>query len=221
MKMIRSAVFLVVCLGLVTGAGAAETGFYVGAELAVVEAGVGKSDGIFIATPDFVVRVFPDSLHFDGSTTGWGAVLGYRINRYLAGELAYVDFGSVAIQEKYDVTDLFPFPIDPPIIFTNDVASRVYGPAVSLLGILPVADGFEAFARAGLLFSDQELRLIPGDFVRTFGDELWIIGAGIDVAMTPRWSARFEYQSLDRLEGTDFTGPIRLERFVFGISYDF
>lgn len=222
MKKIQGAALLVVCMNVAAGADAATTGFYVGVDLAAIEASVGKSDGILVATPGIIATVLPDSLRVDGSTTGWGATLGYRINRYLAGELAYSDFGSVAIEETYDITHLFPFPIDPPVVFTSNVASRVYGPSVSLLGILPIADGFEAFVRAGLLFADQEIRPIPAfGFSRTLADELWIIGAGIDVRMADRWSARFEYQSVDRLEGTEFTGPIRLERFVFGLSYDF
>jgi hypothetical protein len=41
------------------------------------------------------------------------------------------------------------------------------------------------------------------------------------VEITDRWSVRVAYENLEDLRRTEFTGPIRLERFVFGVAYDF
>ncbi len=43
----------------------------------------------------------------------------------------------------------------------------------------------------------------------------------MDVEITRRWSVRFAYENLEDLRKTQHTGPIRIERFVVGASYDF
>lgn len=94
------------------------------------------------------------------------------------------------------------------------------GPSLNIVGILPLADGFELFARGGILFADQELSRSP-EGTATHAEELWVWGAGMDVGISDRWSLRFAYENLEDLRRTPFTGPIRLERFVFGVAYAF
>ncbi len=152
-------------------------------------------------------------------------MLGFRINRHLAGELAYADFGAVDIEETYDLAAAFPFPVEPSIA-VNHIASHVRGPVVSLLAILPIGKGFEAFARGGVLFASQELNLTGGPGVfrgprLKYAEEQWLVGVGIDVAMGPKWKARVEYQAVDRFPPNGITGSVRLERFSFGVLYDF
>lgn len=206
-----------------TRAAADETGFYAVADLGVIEPAVGKSDGFLISfthIPGVIFHVQPSSSTSDGADAGGGLALGYRINRYLAAELAYTDFGEVDVREHYVVGPIdFPFLI-PRLDFDVDTASRVAGPSVSILGILPVADDFELFARAGILFADQDVSRDLGGTAAN-AEELWIWGAGLDVEIARRWSVRFAYENLDELRRTPYTGPIRIERFVFGVSYDF
>ena len=200
-----------------------KTGFYAVADLGISEPAVGKSDGFLIAfshIPGVIFRVQPSSSTSDGSIAGGGAAIGYRINRYLAAELGYTDFGEVDVEEHYVVGPIdFPFLI-PRLEIDVDLASRVVGPSLSILGLLPVADGFELFARTGILFADQDVSRAPVA-AATNSEELWLWGAGVDVEITPRWSVRFAYENLEDLQKTRYTGPIRLERFVFGVSYDF
>ena len=94
------------------GAGAAEPGFYVTASLGMGEedpksvgANFGNSFGIFHAEPDSVV--------VDNGKLAWSVALGYRINKYLAGEVEYVDFGTTDVSSTTPSTippRLFPFP---------------------------------------------------------------------------------------------------------------
>jgi opacity protein-like surface antigen len=204
-------------------ADADETGFYAVADLGVTEPAVGKSAGFLISfshIPGVIFFVRPSSSTSDGSDAGGGVALGYRINRYLAAEFAYTDFGEVDIREHYVVGPIgFPFPI-PALEFDVDVASRVAGPSLSVLGILPVSDEFEIFARGGVLFADQDVSRAPGA-AATNSEELLIWGAGVDVEITRRWSVRFAYENLEDLRRTQHTGPIRIERFVVGASYEF
>ncbi len=203
-----------------------QRGFYAVADFGVTDSTVGKSDGFLIAIvpfPGIIFRVLPESANASGSEPGFGATLGYRINRYLAAELAYTDFGSVDIAEEYLIRLPFPFPPNEPRREVINLTAEVAGPSINVLGKLPVGEGFELFLRGGLLFADQDVTRWSGDFTRTSSnaDELWVIGGGVDVRFSDRWSARFAYESVDRLGKTEFSGPMRLERFVFGASYDF
>ena len=134
--------------------------------------------------------------------------LGYRFNRYLAAELAYTDYGEVDIREHYVVGPIDSpfFPFFPAFEIDVDLASRVAGPSLSVLGILPVADGFDLFARAGILFADQNVSRVPFGGA-TNAEELLTWGAGMDVEITGRWSVRFAYENVEDLRRTQYTGP--------------
>lgn len=215
-------IVLVAVLGAAASAEAAESGFYAGVDVGPVHADVGQSDGIniaFVPFPGIILHVNPSSTNANGPKSGWGGVLGYRINRYLAAELAYTDFGSLAIEETFIVPPLLPGAEEFEI--TQDVSSHTTGPSVSLLGILPVTDVIEPFVRAGVLFTDQEVNFIGRKVAASNAEQLWIVGGGVDFAIAQRWKARFAYESVDRLAKTTFSGPVRLSRFAFGVSYDF
>jgi hypothetical protein len=154
--------------GGVTTANAAETGFYAGADAALVSPTVEKSGGANFGTPDGIVHVLPESARSEESELGWSGFVGYRVNPHLAVELAYLDFGSINAQEAFDLSDVFPGSDGP---FTQDVNVQVTGPMASVMGI--------------------------------------------------RWSVRIAYESVDPLRKTEFTGPVRLERYVVGVKYDF
>jgi hypothetical protein len=200
-------------------------GFYAVADVGVTEPAVGKSDGFLITfthLPGLLFHVEPSTAVTDGSDAGGGVAFGYRINRYLAAELAYTDFGSVEIREHFVLGPIdSPFPpfFVPRLEFDVDLASRAAGPSVSVLAILPISDGFDLFARGGILFADHEIRRNPG--TETDAERLAVWGVGIDVRIAGRWSARVAYENLEDLPETAYTGPMRLERFVFGASYAF
>jgi opacity protein-like surface antigen len=205
-------------------ASAAEPGFYVGVDVGLVESTVDPSDGFQLFLPGFPPsQVLAEFTRVQGTDAGWSASIGYRVNRYVAGEFAYAEFGSIDIEETYDVSEFSP-PFPGPVTVLH-AASEVTGPAISLLGILPFAgDRFEAFLRAGVLFADQRLN---GDLGNARGvelanaQELWLYGAGLGFAATGRWSARLEYLATDRLRANAMTGSMRLERLALGVAYRF
>ena len=195
------------------------------ADFGVSEPVVGKSDGIliFVTNLGILFQVAPERASAPGASPGFGASLGYRINLYLAAELAYTDFGSIDIAEEYLIELPTEFPPRDPLKQTVNLTSRVSGPSVNVLGKLPVGEYFELFLRGGLLFADEDVTRKSGGFTSTGAnaEELWVIGGGVDVRLADRWSARFAYESVERLREIEFVGPIRLERFAFGVSYDF
>ncbi|HKE96894.1 MAG TPA: outer membrane beta-barrel protein [Povalibacter sp.] len=188
-------------------AAAAESGFYVGVSVTRAKQDLGQSPGTVIAIDSpfsgGLRQVYPDAVDADDASTGWNALLGYRINRHIAAELAYADFGTTDVSEHYsfDLPGSFP-PL--PIELTNDYSSSIAGPMVSLLGSLPLGKRFNVFARGGVLFADQEIRLHfgQGSQSMTFGSRVWIWGAGIDGAVTDRWTIRAEYTGTGTLDAT-------------------
>jgi opacity protein-like surface antigen len=210
----------IVAATIAAPAGAAEPGFYAGVDLGAVEPDVGKSDGITAMSPgSFPTHFLPLSTRSDGSESSWSAWVGYRINRYFAGEIAYEDLGSVDIVELYDLGDgSAPAP--------STSSTQVTGPLISVRGILPIGEKFEAFARAGVLFGAQELRLSSGPSVfRGSVDDVavqpWVFGVGFDFAWSEQWTARVEFQSVQEISANAITGAIRHQRFAIGMVYGF
>ena len=206
-------------------AGAGEPGFYVGGGLNRVNYDVGLNDGIAVGIINEpfsgIFRVPAESSSTDDSPLGWTATVGYRFHRYVAAELSYVNFGEIANTEVYGPLNFFPFP--PTITRTLDIEVR--GPAVSVLGILPLGERVDLFARGGVLFADEKVRLrgLRPDDTTTYGDEIWLAGIGVDVSFGPRWTARLEYQRTDALkENVTFSlGEVELEQMGMLVMFRF
>lgn len=192
-------VFVSLCSEITAAAERAETserGFYVGASASRAEQDVvGEGEmlvGVFGGPfGGFVMMLQPDQVDIDDVDVGWNVTLGYRINQYLAAELSYDDFGSVAVTERY-FPAIWPLPDE----ISVHSAIDTFGPRLSLLGSWPVTPALDVFVRGGVLFIDQELeRSIDGSRTeRRAGDETWVGGVGAQWAFASRWTARLEYQ---------------------------
>ena len=186
-------------------AGAAEPGFYVTASL-----GTGtedpKSHGTLVGNSEGIFPVEPDHIAVDSGDLAWGVGLGYRVNKYLAAEVEYIDFGTTDIAEHYTV-DIpgAPVPFPGPFELTLDYPSKVTGPALSLLGTLPVGENFELFLRGGALFSSR-------DVGEAFADTVWLAGAGVTWSFAKRWAIRAEFQQTGTLGETLMSGETSVQR---------
>jgi hypothetical protein len=140
----------------------------------------------FPPLPGFIA---PDSIEIDDVDTGFSATVGYRINRYLAAELTYTDFGEYEVIERYSFTN-----------FRYELGT--HGPSISVLGSLPLGEQWELFLRGGVLFADQEVtqNVIVNLSEQDLSDEVVIAGAGVQWSFAPRWAARIEYQRTDELK---------------------
>lgn len=212
------------CVAVLLAAGscgaahAAETGFYIGVGAGQSDYDVASADPIAVAiTGPFGGGIFsvpPATMQVEDDGVSWSAILGYRIHTYVAAELAYMSFGEA------DVTEVFPVrafgPSSPPIIMlTQRTRMSVTGPAVSLLGILPIGAGWQAYLRGGVLFADQEIELVspPSSLGKmTFGSEEWLAGAGIQWTFGSRWGVRLEYQRIGTIESNLRTGETDLDQ---------
>jgi opacity protein-like surface antigen len=161
---------LMLCAG---AQAAAEPGFYFAAAASRVAY---DGQGSFFSGRNRDTRI-------DDVDTGFSATVGYRINRHLAGELTYADFGEYERIDSYDLGS----------IGRSEVRTLfgVRGPSLSVLGSLPLGEQWEVFLRGGVLFADQKS---TNPFDGTSSDEVGIAGAGVQWSFAPRWAARLEYQ---------------------------
>lgn len=204
-------------------ASAAETGFYLSAGLGLAEEDPGDSAGINISIgfpPAGIVHLTPDRVEVDSGDTSWTIGAGYRFNRYLAAEVEFMDFGSTDVTEYYSY-DLGPVINLPPFSYSSSLS----GPAVSVLGLLPLGKGFEIFLRAGALFADREITLAtagPADSgaATTFADTVWLGGIGVDWSFAGDWAVRVEYELSGDLEPTQLMGETSAELISLRLRYE-
>jgi opacity protein-like surface antigen len=203
-------VIAVLALGA-SGAQAADPGFYLTASVGQGEEDP-KSNGTNVGGFLGVFHLDPVSVDVDAGDLAWGVGLGYRVNRYLAAEVEYVDFGTTEVVEHYVVPDPVPFPV--PGDFDLDYSSTVTGPVLSLLGTLPVGKNVDLFVRGGALFASREFSVgnSGGGVQQKFADTVWLAGAGVDWSFAQRWTIRAEYQQTGSLGETILTGETSLKR---------
>jgi opacity protein-like surface antigen len=153
----------------------------------------------------------------DGFT--WGLTFGYQFMRYLAVEAAYVDLGEAEYTSRALVSD-GATTADVTAKFTTDSA----GPAISVLGTLPIRSGWDVHARAGMYFgsNDTSTNLSVDDLSDSFGDSsssqsfLW--GAGIGYT-SGQWTVRLDYQQFTDVGDEDGLGEVDVDRLTLGAVY--
>jgi OmpA-OmpF porin, OOP family len=198
---------------------AADAGFYLTATV-----GQAEEDPRSIGTNFFIGFPFVEIVHIDpdrvavDESVAWSVAVGYRLNAYFAAEVEYIDFGSADITEHYTLGP----PLSPPFPdeLTRRYASKVKGPALSVLGSLPVGEGLDAFLRAGVLFADRELEIPQSiGLDDKFGSTVWLAGAGVDWSFANRWAIRAEYQRTGKLDETFLAGETELERMSLSVLF--
>lgn len=214
-----------VALGLIaftSSAFGAEPGFYVGAGIGETQQEIGDSKGTLIGIgPPFgvVFQAFPEEVQVEDGNLGWQATIGYRLNRYLAAEVAYLSFAESEVTEIYSID--FGFPLPTPLEFRNRYSSTVSGPALSVLGSLPLRR-VDLFLKAGMLFADQDVALggnVIGMREMTFGEEVWFGGAGVDWSVADRWMLRAEYLRTAKLAATLMSVETEIETVSFSVFF--
>ncbi len=199
---------------------AAEPGFYLSASAGHAEENPGKSIGTNIAIgglfPSGIQHIEPTRVDVDNGDVAWGAAVGYRLNPYFAAEVEYIDFGTANVSEHYNPATP-PFPAD----LTQSYSSKVKGPALSVLGSVPLGKAWDVFLRAGVLFADREINLGRSVSIRgnTFGSTVWLAGAGVEWSVASRWALRAEYQRTGKLDTSFLAGSTELERASLSVLF--
>jgi opacity protein-like surface antigen len=149
----------------------------------------------------------------DDTGTALGATVGYQINRYAAAELNYLDLGK--LEES-----------DPLLLFGGGSTTfyrklETAGPTVSLLGMLPLADAWDVYLRAGIMFADTKVtnRIGDGSDAATFGSEAPLWGGGVRFNWGEHWSVRLDYQNIDGVGDNPDIGEAEVEVITLGVLY--
>lgn len=137
---------------------------------------------------------------FDIDDTGYKAFFGYRFFRYVGVELAYTDFG------KFEET-----------VDSTSIEATATAPAVWVIGVLPVHQRLELFAKLGFGFWNTEVTLTENGTSQS-GDENGsnlCYGVGLGVQFTELVGMRLEWEAYDFGDTQDARfGSIGLQ-FVF------
>lgn len=207
-------------------AAAAEQGFYVGANYGQVrsEASRASFGGLAASVYDaFFFSPTQSSAGFDNQDSGYGFFGGYRMFANLAFEGGYLDLGEVAYRDTSSGIDLLT---DESATWSQKLGANSSGMTLSALGILPLSYRAEVYARAGMMFVTNELR-VHVNYV-TGSDNLRIsdsstnllagIGAGFIFAEI--YAARLEYQRVFAA-GSDDTGKADIDMISLGLTVTF
>jgi OOP family OmpA-OmpF porin len=89
----------------------------------------------------------------DGDSV-WGVQIGYRFNRFVAAEVGYVDLGKA----HYEADLVSNFGLGNEAYGARGRFTTT-GPTVAVLGILPIKDLFDIYARGGVYFADTRFRV--------------------------------------------------------------
>ncbi|MDX1302061.1 outer membrane beta-barrel protein [Photobacterium sp.] len=188
MKKIIIGLNIIVALSPALASAKNMSGAYVGGVIGVTQFEFSSEDKAWIADGSGAI---------DDSDTGFKLFGGYQFNRYTAIEGFYADLGGVKI--KYPNEEL-----------KMNTGANSFG--VSGLGILPVSDNLEIFAKVGLQSWNAKLINKDGLFVGDNGTDL-IFGVGVAFRVA-QVSLRGEFERYD-FDDTN------VEMISVGINYNF
>jgi len=195
-KRTASIVALVCCACVVvvaSAATAATSGFYVG--------GGAGSANTSIEEGNYCYYYYANCDGFDYSTgdedTAFTVHGGFRFGPHFAVEVGYLNAGAPEWSEGF----VYLPELDD--VFDNFVELNLEAAQLCIVGILPFANVWEVYAKAGVSYwwadADQLLvRTIDGEPIeRRVDDEDadLLIGIGVGFSFTPRWHLRAEFQS--------------------------
>jgi len=150
---------------------------------------LGAGAGQFNAQIDDVDQLDNTVDNWDEDDTAYKVFGGYRLNRFLAFELDYINLG----KPSGDVVPGF------------NVDSSVDGFAPYVVGTLPLGPYFELYGRAGYYFYDATTAMTDTLDNRVEFDEEsedFVYGAGIGANIGEKFNLRFEYEKYD-IQGLD------------------
>ncbi len=149
-----------------------ESGFYAGAGVGVFDVRIDDFDDIDATIDDY-----------DSDDTAWKVFGGWRMTKYFAAEVAYVNLGSPDDEILPDLT----------------LTTETDGFAPYLVGTFPIGDWFELFAKAGYYWYETEVQIDTpiGSASESESDSTFTWTAGMGVNFFERFNVRLEYEQFD------------------------
>jgi hypothetical protein len=163
------------------------------------------------------------SVSSEDSDIAYQLAFGYRFNRYFAAELALAQYGEAVSTLRGEIDQGGGF-----LPSSLKVSFATGGPLFSAVGILPLNDKFEVYARVGALFASAEREFrarIAGQnagFGSAKGDSVeMVLGAGFAWHVNQVYSVRIEHQRLTDVGEPDRTGLEDLNYTALGMTIRF
>jgi len=204
---------------------AEKSGFYLGADVGTMSADVSKNDldTIFIGGLADEGLTFAGTTDLDDSDVTWAVTAGWKFIPYMAVEGQYLDLGQATYTATGDVTDVQA------TTYAADVGMSIdsSGFTLSVLGIVPIAEVWEIYARVGMYFGDTEADMsvtvdgLTESFSDSNSEEEFFYGLGAGYTLNATWNFRIEYSVFQDIGDEDLTGEADLDRFVFAVNYMF
>lgn len=129
----------------------------------------------------------------DDTDTAWKLFGGYRLNKYVAVEATYIDWGAA--------TGTVAGP--------RNVSAEQTSLGVAAVGSLELGPRFSVFGKAGFLMTEQEL---PASTRPKRDETEFHYGLGARFSFTSNWAARAEWERTEKL---------KVEMLSIGVEYRF
>ena len=149
-----------------------ESGFYAGAGVGVFDVRIDDFDDIDATIDDY-----------DSDDTAYKVFGGWRMTKYFAAEVAYVNLGSPDDEILPDLT----------------LTTETDGFAPYLVGTFPIGDWFELFAKAGYYWYETEVQIDTpiGSASDSESDSTFTWTAGMGINFFEHINVRLEYEQFD------------------------
>jgi hypothetical protein len=213
-------------------ASAAELGFYVGGQVGQASKGASRE---FYELFNDDIQAFEsftptqEQTSFDDTDTAFAIVAGYRLTSYLAFEGGYTKYGHVTYKSRAAGN----YPLEGGTLNTN-IETETSGFDFAAIGTLPLTRDWELFARGGVLFASNKIRLVvnatgqqfipaPGDFdVSATEDTTETFAAiGISRRLFEIYDLRLEYQRVFDAGAEAAGGQADLDAALLGLNVAF
>jgi OmpA-OmpF porin, OOP family len=193
-------------VGSISGASAAEEGFYFGItggqSSADTDLAADSADVIAIGASlrgAVVSRIRSESDETDGA---WGLHVGYQWNSYVSTEVGYVELGEAF--DDFVATLTTPPPAAAPAgAIGLSYKLRTSGITAAMLGTLPLGEKFDLHARGGILFArtrgtvlgrNAVTNTVEGSFHSRGNSKDFFAGVGGAWNINPDYTLRVDYQ---------------------------
>jgi OOP family OmpA-OmpF porin len=198
---VASLMSVIATAAMMSGAQAAEVGFYIGGQYGQTEKELNIQDfDAYTLGPrvfqglGFTPTSFSSSM--DDSFNGYGFYGGYRFTRHLAVEGGYFNLGSFKYRAK--AMGLIGNNLPSNAAFNYD--GETSGITAAVLGVWPMSYRWEIYGRAGVLFASNTASLYYADTQGPGRDELsensvdMLAGIGTSLNFLEIYDLRLEYQ---------------------------
>jgi hypothetical protein len=220
------------CLVAAQTAAGAERGFYMGGQ--VGQASKRASRDFYDLFNDDIQAFSSfapteDRTSFDDTDTAFAIIGGYRLTRYLAFEGGYTKYGQVTFKSRATGN----FPLEGGSLNTN-IETETSGFSFAAVGVLPLTRDWEVFARGGVLFASNKIRLVvdatgqqfipvPGDFDVSGNDDTTETFAAIGISrrILEIYDLRLEYQRVFDAGADSSGGTGDLDAALLGLNVTF